>query len=210
MILSLNEVEALAKKATRGVGYPWGLAEEAAKATRWLCERGEDGCGHLAALLQQRDGTGLADWSPVINDGTWKPPESRLCPIMTGAALSDCADDLRAGDLRIEWVARPILLLPFAGMSASYLKAPIELTWGRVVLCTDGAGLSIHGRPGELADCVTVRIGSDVLQAAPRRTRAEVSSADFEVLNRFAHRTYAPATEESRQKGAGAGLSDND
>ena len=30
------------------------------------------------------------------------------------------------------------------------------------------------------------------------------------VLNTFAHRTYAPATEESRLLGAGAGLSDND
>ncbi|NND22495.1 MAG: DUF3726 domain-containing protein, partial [Silicimonas sp.] len=37
MSYSLNEVEATAKKAARGAGYPWGLAEEAAKATRWLC-----------------------------------------------------------------------------------------------------------------------------------------------------------------------------
>ena len=33
MSLSLNEVESTAKKAARGAGYPWGLAEEAAKAT---------------------------------------------------------------------------------------------------------------------------------------------------------------------------------
>jgi len=30
------------------------------------------------------------------------------------------------------------------------------------------------------------------------------------VLTRFAHNTYAPATEASRLAGAGAGLSDND
>ena len=43
MSLSLNEVESLAKKAARGTGYPWGLAEEAAKASRWLAARGVDG-----------------------------------------------------------------------------------------------------------------------------------------------------------------------
>jgi len=32
----------------------------------------------------------------------------------------------------------------------------------------------------------------------------------WQVLNQYAARTYAPATEESRLKGAGAGLSDND
>ena len=30
------------------------------------------------------------------------------------------------------------------------------------------------------------------------------------MLGRFAHRTYAPATQESRLAGAGAGLTDND
>ena len=29
-------------------------------------------------------------------------------------------------------------------------------------------------------------------------------------LHRFAHRTYVPASEQSRSAGAGAGLSDND
>jgi hypothetical protein len=32
----------------------------------------------------------------------------------------------------------------------------------------------------------------------------------WEALGRFAHRTYVPATEASRLKGAGAGLTDND
>ena len=33
MNFSLNEMEAIAKRAARGAGYPWGLAEEASKAT---------------------------------------------------------------------------------------------------------------------------------------------------------------------------------
>ena len=32
---SLGEVEALARKAARGGGYSWGMAEEAGFAVRW-------------------------------------------------------------------------------------------------------------------------------------------------------------------------------
>ena len=40
--------------------------------------------------------------------------------------------------------------------------------------------------------------------------RACLSEKQFKILNEYAYRTYAPATDESRLSGAGAGLSDND
>ena len=51
MTWSLNEIESLAKNATRGAGRDWGLAEEAGKATRWLCAAGWPGADLLAELL---------------------------------------------------------------------------------------------------------------------------------------------------------------
>ena len=40
--------------------------------------------------------------------------------------------------------------------------------------------------------------------------RAALSEKQFKILNEYAYKTYAPATDESRLSGAGAGLSDND
>ena len=40
--------------------------------------------------------------------------------------------------------------------------------------------------------------------------RACLSKKQFKILNDYAYKTYAPATDESRLIGAGAGLSDND
>ena len=40
--------------------------------------------------------------------------------------------------------------------------------------------------------------------------RACLSGKQFKILNEYAYKTYAPATDESRLSGAGAGLSDND
>ena len=210
MNLSLNEVEALAKKATRGAGYPWGLAEEAAKATRWLCERDVDGCSELAGLLEQSDGSDLSHWSPVDEGTTWVPRGKKLCPIITGAALSDRANDLRSAELRIKRVEHPLLLAPFAGWSARHLETTVALAWDETVVCTDGHDLSIEGSASDGSGDVTVLTGGDMARPNQRRTRSEPRSGDFDALNRFAQKTYAPATEESRLKGAGAGLSDND
>ncbi len=53
MIVSLNEIAETAKKATRGCGHYFGIAEEMAFAARWLCERGLPGTEKLLHALEQ-------------------------------------------------------------------------------------------------------------------------------------------------------------
>ena len=117
MTFSLNEVEALAKKAARGAGYTWGLAEEAGKAVRWLCAHDIDGCAVLADLLVEVDGLDQADCAPVPGV-IWTSRGEKLCPIAGGCALSDHAEFLGDGNLRFENVMKPALLVPFVAWSA--------------------------------------------------------------------------------------------
>ena len=49
---SLAEIDALSRKACRGAGYSWGLAEDAGKAVRWLTAYGLPGAETLSELLQ--------------------------------------------------------------------------------------------------------------------------------------------------------------
>lgn len=211
MTLSLNEVEALAKKAARGAGYHWGLAEEAAKATRWLCARNIDGCAELAELLVEHEASEDMTDAPLPGE-VWTSRGGGLCPVKTGCALSDRAEALGSAALRIENVTRPILLAPFAGASAPHLKKTIALIWDDVHVSTDGAALYIAGNPHTVRATVTMiattETGPATLQ--PTASRAEPDPEAYATLERFAHRTYAPATEASRLTGAGAGLSDND
>ncbi|MFD3191464.1 DUF3726 domain-containing protein [Sedimentitalea sp. HM32M-2] len=213
MSLSLNEVEALAKRAARGAGYPWGLAEEAAKATRWLCAQGIDGCAELAALLTRTDGADLADWTPDAGPGGtgWRARGGQLCPLITGAALSDRADSLGRGDLQIASLVRPLLLLPFAALCAWHLRVPVHISWGAAKAATDGQSLALHGLANDgFAQELTVSAGGAMTQPNRTGSRADPRAEIRATLNRFAGRTFAPASEESRRKGAGAGLSDND
>ena len=209
MSLSLNEVEVLAKKAARGAGYPWGFAEEAGKAVRWLCARGVDGCSALAELLAEIDGTDMAKWQPIPGD-VWEAAEGSLCPIAAGAALADGLADVRAGEVNLKRTVAPLLVLPFVAQIAARTSLDLRVDWPGGGAVTDGRDLQLEGDLGGAAATLAITRADVIELAMTRATRADPDAGCRAVLERFAHRTYAPATEESRLKGAGAGLSDND
>ena len=203
MSYSLNEVEALAKKATRGAGYSWGMAEEASKAVRVLSAHGLDGCGALADTLVQFDAAGPGQCHPVGEFGVWRAPQGALCPITVGTILSDRAEQMTAKPLRAEQVAQPILLLPFALQVARAIKHTVTLTTRQSVVATDGKSVSVQGSWIAHAEYVQIETGGTVETPIATSSRAKVEDHVWAKLNAFAHRTYAPATEESRRKGAG-------
>ena len=208
MTLSLNEVEATAKKATRGVGYPWGLAEEAGRATRWLCARDMDGCDALAELLARTDGADLQRWTPRCDAPVWTAEGGRLCPLITGAALSDRA--LELPDVRLAALVQPMLLLPFVALMARQRETVLQVELPGARATTDGRALSVSGRFPVDIDELAISPVDKLGRSQPDRRRFAPGSKALGLLNRFAYRTYAPATDASRLSGAGAGLSDND
>ncbi|MCK0122396.1 DUF3726 domain-containing protein [Loktanella sp. F6476L] len=192
-MFSLNEVEATAKKAARGAGYSWGVADEAGFAARWLTARGVDGCAALAALLRRMDGVDFNAAKPVMTQDDWAAA-GPLCPLLTGCLMSD----LGRRDYSIGPVAVPILVLPFiAGQGG----ATIETASGTVT--TDGESVCFNGIIDESASRVIVAAPMVMPYRLDRSDRANPDPAAWARLLAFAHRTYAPATEESRLKGAG-------
>ena len=210
MICSLNEIEALSRKAARGGGMSWGLAEETGKAVRWLSHYGLPGSGLLAELLRRNDGTPYRDLAPERSGEVLRALSGPLCPIIAGALICDRADDLKQGAaLRLEEVALPLLLAPFASEAARAAKVSVALTWPGMSLLLDGGAPRLDGDDAALH---VAKAGSVALSPAdPRmagvvRTHSgcQVTAETYRTLESFAYRTYAPATEASRA-GAGAG-----
>jgi hypothetical protein len=98
IVCSLNEVEMYGRRAARGAGMCWGLAEEAGKAARWLAERGLPGVPLLAGLLTSNEGRRYESMAPVIVAGHWRAADGNLCPVCSGAALRDRLDILAPGE----------------------------------------------------------------------------------------------------------------
>ena len=214
MTWSLNEFEAIARKAARGCGLSWGLAEEAGRASRFLAVHGLPAPRLLADLLSRNDGVAYARLAPDCREEPWTASSGRLCPLIAGAALSDRLQDLASGQaIRLGRCAFPVFLLP--ALAARDIEATLVAAWDSVAVSVGPEGVSVDGSAEALCchetDGVTITRGTaEKGQKLPVQDRCEMPGDAAEVLQRFAHRTYAPATEESRAAGAGAGLTDND
>lgn len=216
MNASLNEIENLCKKAARGAGLSWGLAEEAGKAARWLSGNGLDGPQLLAAQLRQDDGRAYSQLIPDIGAARWASEHGAMCPLIAGVTLSDHAYLLREkGEILLGNVSHPQLLMPFASASARQLGVTLRVAWQGCVLefSPNGEWLLVGGesfasQQVESVSCRCIATASDFGQP-PKRSIPTLATSVHDYLDSLAARTYVPASEASRLTGAGAGASDN-
>lgn len=211
MKVSLNQIEHLARKATRGAGRAWGLAFDAGRAVRWLHAYGLNGAPALAAHLDSLDGGDCAARAPVKLSGVWRAADGALDPLATGASMSDCIDVMP--DIETAAIAYPLLAAGFVGCAAESEDAAFEVTWrGCVLRCARGR-VRVSGAVNvdtDAAECMRCRPCEDDFRGRAPRIGATVDAGAWAILERHARRTHVAATSASRLTGAGAGLSDND
>lgn len=195
MSWSIGEVRALSMKAARGAGMVWGLAEETGFAVEWLETKNAPGVEALARYLDQ------------LPEG--KGVDTEVCPIAVGAGISDygCIED----DFQIT-IHQPLLILPFLALIA--VNESLEISWQDHKVVVNETGIS-GGVPLAATSIgpfsCSVRKGVVSTPSLPRVHRvSDDRKAFMDILGRFAHKTYAPATDASRASGAGAGINDND
>lgn len=216
MNVSLNEIEVLAKRASRGAGYAWGIAEESGKATRWLAAHGFASLETLLDLLKHKDSKSVGDAIPVATNNVWHAPSGELCPLVAGTILCDRMEIVAEGrDLVFGSVLHPLFVVPFAAMAAKISDATFEMRWDGIVMVVAARKVSmVRGDINQARSCTQTvsirRVEIDILDPVERLTHCSVDETIWARLNEFAHRTFAPATQASRLSGAGAGLSDND
>jgi len=193
-VMTLAEIDATTRKAARGCGCPWGLAEEAGKSARWLASHGLPGAETLATLLHDREGCCA---------GTGKP-----CALAIGASLADRATEIRDNPVETGETDASLILLAQMGRAADALDRGYVLEWegGHATLARHA--VSIEG--DVTASRMTCRAATDRDGGTPPSPASRMVADDaWAALNALAHRILVPATDASRA-GAGAGTRDND
>lgn len=200
---SISEVSALAIKAARGVGMPWGIAEEAGFALRWLTREGAPG---VAALCRYLSAYQNASKMSEVQDG----PEW-VCPLRFGSAISDGGIAL---PFEQSGVREPLLLLPFLANQATDSRSVVlKMDYISIIVMAKGFTSNIVDTALLISktDCTISFRPADSYVITQIYNRVNPTESEcIATLTRLAHNTYAPATEASRLAGAGAGLSDND
>jgi len=182
--LSLNEFQALIKKAAHGAGLDWGSAAEIARAARLQAQSGDFDVAAFVACLVRHYEQGAGVGRPTQLGDHWQG-DGPLCPLMVGLCLCDWAHQLPQ---QIQGVQHPSLLHGFLALINRQRD-------DRLVAHVLGDAVQIQ--PATVAQ-------------TPMQSRVELTDQQQADLDFWASKTYAPATEASRLAGAGAGVSDND
>lgn len=198
MSWALGEIKALSIKAAKGAGFDWGIAEEAGFAVEWLEAKGLPGTRAMAQYLSKYHRE--------------QNLESDFCPLRKGCFVSDTND---LSSIEQTTAYQPILMAPFIANVVA--DETVKLTWDNNKLAINKDGVDYNMRnhlvsePCKLIENVELLAWYKPKQFLPHKTRVDESEkAYISILQALAHKTYAPATEESRLAGAGAGLNDND
>ncbi len=205
--LSLNEAQALAKKAAKGAGINWGAAHETGRAVRWLLEQGIDPFPGLLATLDSHLGWPEAELAPEGLEGELSGRHGILSGIMVGLSLADFGIEDQSiiqmrGVVGAELIAGFIALSLDSGHACLMTDGVCSMKFSRIACQRD--------RPQSWRTEISISASELPSGNGDRFERAQILHYHFERLEAFAHRTYAPATEASRLAGAGSALSDND
>lgn len=210
LVVSSNEIDALAKKAAKGAGMPWGLAADAGQAARWLADHGRPGPELLADLLDWRDGRAHAEVAPPDVSLDWRGHPAPLDPVVVGTVCADLADRLAAGPAHLGTVRQPLLLGFALSVAAGRTGVALVARWAEAAIGVGPDVVTAVG-PNQLAEAspVVVEPGRT---SGPRLGAPDagwpVDAVAWARLERYAHRTYAPDTDESRRRGAGGLIDD--
>lgn len=190
--LSLNEVELVAAKAARGAGLHWGAAEDLGRAARWLAGNALDWAPQLLGFLASSQCAEAVARASETADLIDRGADHTLAgpPLWIAALLAPaCARHGRAAEL-------------------TWPGARLYLGWGRDAWIEGTvlpSGWTVHETEVTIATGLPPggRLGSP-------SARSLVTAQDWQALSRLAVLTYVPASDRSRQAGAGASLTDND
>ncbi len=207
---SLNEIEVLLRKAATGAGYPYGVAEDIGQAGAWLCAQGQDG---VAACLAGID-TGPDAPPPTLrNTGTLSFVDAHIAHCGPSAFDFLLSNDT-AGEVRLANADAPLLLVGLAGAAAEAWETDFALQYSHGCTVRVGpSGLDMSAPPPVAGIDVILTRTEKIDAPSDRKSPSDGIDVD-EVLwakaLALAARTYVPASEASRARGAGAGEIDND
>ncbi len=230
MRLSLNQVEQGARKAVRGAGLDWGLAEEAGRAIRWLESVDLHGVHQLARHLGEVAHSEITDLRIKPQSGVWHALKGKTSPLLAGPSIADWInggsfDSSGHGGhgsnqiLVIGDVEFPMLCAGYAGVATAYSEKWLRMTWGDIKVFCGPDGLGFSGNRGTLETTEAKILEAQFMEPDQLVMKifwrasghpCSVIQKDWEIVEMYAHRTYVESTEASRIAGAGAGLQDND
>ena len=200
---TLSEIDTTTKRASKAIGFSWGIAEEIGKNIRLLEMFGLPGIVNLNQYFKIYKKQQFQNISLITKFNTSK---ISYCPIITGVNFLDQTSIMEELDeINFENVAFPILLIPF-------LSRASEIIGKKIFLTIDEKNFLLNFNQSIYSNYSDIGIWKKAQKIKIKFLKNEnsFSENEWQELYKLSEDTFVEETDSLKQSGAGAGLTDND
>ena len=201
---SLSEIETTSKRASRGVGFSWGIAEEVGKCIRLLELFGLPGIKNLNKYYQKKNKENFDDIRLINKKNTSN--KNSLCPIGLGICFLDQIRKIENyNKCLFKNVAYPLLLLPFLSRSSEIIGKKILVVLDKYeFLLNFNTNISSNSLKKEFPSKVKI------VKISFLNNKDNFTDYDWKNLYKLSENTFVEESDSLKEGAAGAGLNDND
>ena len=201
---TLSEIDTTSKRAAKGAGFSWGIAEEVGKNMRLLELFGLPGIKNLNQFLKDYKEKQFQKVTLISDtNNTNKYP---FCPIILGVNFIDQVNLLdKKINIQISNVAFPLLFLPFVSRASEMIGKRIflKIEEKEFLLNLNQSIYSNYLKNEILEVCNTINISFI-------ENSNSFNENEWKELYKLSEDTFVEETESLKIGAAGAGLTDND
>ena len=201
---SLSEIETTSKRASRAVGFSWGVAEEIAKGVRLLELFGLPGIKILNQYYKLINKKNFKNLSVIKKNN--KSNKQSICPINLGVRILDQVTTIeKLKKITFYKIAFPILLLPFLSRSSDIIGKKILLKIEKNTFL-----LNFNINILSNLSVKKFRLLAKKVEITFLENKDHFTEKEWKALYKLSENTFVEETESLKQEAAGAGLTDND
>lgn len=205
--LSVNQLVSETRKACLGKGVSYGMADDIAKAVQLLARHQIVPQTELVAFLQAP--LEVTARAPDITDKS--ATLSGKIGLLDVATMLDFVAGFQVQKMELSGLLYPVLSHGLIALSQNPAVGSFTDETGKDEATPDKAGPLLLQMPTLARDSLSLRLTH--FQRQPEISwpaRVSICASAYETIKAYAHESYVPSSQLSRDAGAGAGLNDND
>ena len=201
---SLSEIETAVKRASRAIGFSWGVAEEVGKCVRLLELFGLPGIKNVNQYFIDKKVKKFENLNLIIEKNLTE--SEPFCPIILGVSFLDQIKTMESLK-KIEFtnIAYPILFIPFLSRASEIIGKKIHIKFDQKEILLN---LNVNIYSNILNQELTVIANNVEVQFLENLDN--FTDSEWQNLYKLSENTFVEESESLKQGGAGAGLTDND
>ena len=201
---SLSEIETAVKRASKAIGFSWGVAEEVGKCIRLLELFGLPGIKNVNQYFIDKKVKKFENLNLIIEKNL--AASEPFCPIILGVSFLDQIKTMESLK-KIEFtnIAYPILFIPFLSRASEIIGKKIHIKFDQKEILLN-LNINIYSNIlNQEFKAIANNIEVKFLENLDNFTDSE-----WQNLYKLSENTFVEESESLKQGGAGAGLTDND